>query len=238
MLASLSLAVDHLRSPVSQRSVSSYPPSSSISFPSSPQLGSISLPTSSHMQNAEADAAIAAHPFLRQVLDPVIDLAECEVYTYTPDADSDPYAADSDDESEADGDSDAYERDDDGMAWEMDGIDGSGGTNFAQQGPSWQGGYGTPRKAFSSFLPPGTPTGSIAEPDDWSISPASTASLLCSSHHFLFNKKMKRILFISSSAHSRSRQSTYFARGLKRRASTSSVSSLVFQEHESKRSKP
>ncbi|EFP82742.2 uncharacterized protein PGTG_08938 [Puccinia graminis f. sp. tritici CRL 75-36-700-3] len=42
----------------------------------------------------------AIHPLIRQVLDPVIDLSHCEIYSYCPDADSDPHAVVSDDEEE------------------------------------------------------------------------------------------------------------------------------------------
>lgn len=47
---------------------------------------------------------VPTHPLLRQVLDPIIDLSECEVYSYTPDLDSDPHAYQSDEEEEDDED--------------------------------------------------------------------------------------------------------------------------------------
>ncbi|KAI5479037.1 mitogen-activated protein kinase Maf1 [Pseudohyphozyma bogoriensis] len=197
VLASLSAALDHLKAP-SQRSFSSYPPSSSIAFPTSPASYPSTTPTS--------DSDLPTNPFLRQVLDPVIDLAECEVFTYTPDMDSDPYSNDSDDESSEDGDGDAYEREEEGI-WEMEGVDNAAGSSASYgYGPSWSGGYGTPQKGFSSFgIAPGTPT-SFADPDEWNEGSRRKGgnSLLFSSHYFLFNKKMKRILFISTSAHGRS----------------------------------
>lgn len=186
VLASLSNAVEHARSPESQRAFSSYPTSSS---PTSDPPGLASSTPRSF------EAAMMTNPFLQRVLDPVIDLADCEVFTYSPDIDSDPHAAESDDDSDTEEDTGAFEGDEDGeMAFQMDGIDGHGYAS-SSAGPSWQGGYGTPMKSFSPFLPPGTPTGS----EDWSGEQerSSSGSLLWSSHHFLFNKKMKRILFIS-----------------------------------------
>lgn len=205
VLTSLSSALDHLRSPASQRSFSAYPPSSSFAFPSSPFSDSISAAPSSDPD------AVSAHPFLRQVLDPIIDLSECEVFSYTPDMDSDPHAAESDDESDLEGDSDAFEKDDEGMAWEMDGVGsgekvaGIGGlAAFAAAGPgsfNWlaQNRPSTPMKSFSSFLPsaPGTPSVTGDSFDEEYFREASSGGLLWSSNYFLFNKKRKRILFIS-----------------------------------------
>lgn len=209
VLNSLSTALEHLRSPESQRSFSAYPPSSAFSFPSSPFSHEARNP---HRANLDAD--IATHPFLRQVLDPIIDLAECEVFSYTPDMDSDPHAAESDDESDLEGESDAFEKDDDGgMAWEMDGLESSrisSATNYARSGnSSGRGGHfswlandgpSTPMKSFSSLFPgtaPGTPTGFGSESAEDYFHESSSGGLLWSSNYFLFNKKKKRILFIS-----------------------------------------
>lgn len=207
VLTSLSSALDHLRSPASQRSFSAYPPSS-FAFPSSPFSNSISLPSSDN-------DSVSAHPFLRQVLDPVIDLSECEVFSYTPDMDSDPHAAESDDDSDLEGESDAFEKEDEGMAWEMDGVDAdkTAAANNASffspahvaAGPrsfNWlaQNRPATPMKSFSSLFPttaPGTPTFTGDSANDDYFSEASSGGLLWSSNYFLFNKKRKRILFIS-----------------------------------------
>ena len=141
------------------------------------------------------------HPFLTQLLDPIIDLENCEVFSYTPDADSDPNAVDADDESDSEEETNDFERDDE-VGWEMDGL----GTSSGRSGrgiPSYLGGgknlggYGTPVKSsFSAFTPPrpGTPTGSETE---WPAEPEKApGSLLFSSHYFLYNKKMKRILYL------------------------------------------
>lgn len=213
VLSSLSSALDQMRSPESHRSFSSYPPSSTFAFPSSP-FQSNPLLASTPVPTLEGDA-IPTNPFLRQVLDPIIDLAECEVFSYTPDMDSDPHAAESDDESDDEGESDAFEKDDEGMAWEMDGVDtfagnqGSGnrgggssgqpGLSHHQMQARYPTGPTTPMKSFSSFFPPspapGTPN-SVADSEEY-FTGESNQGLLWSSNFFLYNKKMKRILFIS-----------------------------------------
>ncbi|KAM0756243.1 Maf1 regulator [Meredithblackwellia eburnea MCA 4105] len=309
VLSSLSAAMDHLRSPESQRSFSSYPPSSSLAFPSSPSSDPLSLsgttptlddpsgtagvaasststsaPAPGTSANANSSTTFPTNPLLRRVLDPVIDLNDCECFVYTPDMDSDPHAgAESDDESDAESDSGSYyyEGDDGdaGMAWEMDGLDssspaggyslgggGSGGYggyggagtgsamgygSFASRnntvGPTWSGGYGTPVKSFSAFLPPGTPTGSEQGQEDWSAAfeGSGKGSLLWSSHYFLFNRKMKRILFISiwgSSRNQTTRRRPRYAGAhpsvarFKRRASTASLASLTL-DHDTKKTR-
>lgn len=241
-MSSLSAALDHLRSPASQRSFSSYPPSSSFTFPSSPFADSIALPPAT--PHLETDA-IPTNPFLRQVLDPIIDLAECEVFSYTPDMDSDPHAAESDDESDEEGDSDAFEKDDDGMAWEMDGVDSYHSTSAHRNlaSSSSRGFPTTPMKSFSSFFPPspapGTPTSTAGDSEEY-FRESSSGGLLWSSNYFLFNKKMKRILFISIWARrgSGSRGVVEMGGGssssMKRKASTSSIS-FAPQRHEGKK---
>ncbi|ORY88845.1 Maf1 regulator-domain-containing protein [Leucosporidium creatinivorum] len=233
VLASLSGALDHLRSPSAQRSFSTYPPSSSFAFPSSPFSDPISLPgttptqTSTTGHHLEGDA-IPTNPFLRQVLDPIIDLAECEVFSYTPDMDSDPHAVESDDESDDEGDDpDAFERDSDGgMNWEMEGLESTGhhphggqlGNHSSTRGgpsgyassfssradpPNWYSRPSTPMKSISSIFPgtavPGTPT-SIADSEEYfgTSDDPSTGGLLWSTFHFLYNRKAKRIVFISA----------------------------------------
>ncbi|KAK4051939.1 hypothetical protein OIV83_002644 [Microbotryomycetes sp. JL201] len=225
VLSSLSSALDHMRSPSGQRSFSALPPSGSFAFPSSPYSEPMSLPGAS---SSPQDGEVPTNPFLRQVLDPIIDLAECEVYSYTPDVDSDPHAVDSDDESEDDGgDPDAFEGDDDGMAWEMEGLEGMSGYRNSSNHPNagtignhsstrgggaaGRGGSGhsttpwfarpaTPMKSFASIFgggasAPATPA-STADSDDYFGD--STGGLLWSTFHFLYNRKAKRIVFITA----------------------------------------
>ncbi|GAA6002192.1 hypothetical protein JCM10207_003118 [Rhodosporidiobolus poonsookiae] len=252
VLASLSAALDHLRSPSSQRSFSSFPGSSAFGIPSSPYSDPIALPGTTPTQ----DDAIPTNPFLRQVLDPIIDLSECEVYTYQPDMDSDPHAAESDDEGDDEYSDDAFERDDDGMAFEMDDAGGSGSALSRSFGSfSTGGGFGSgarpspfaagtwahrsPMKSISSVFPPGTP-GSVAGDDDVDAED-STGGLLWSTFQFLYNRKAKRIVMINAWARnpvearprrrfvSASTPTPGFhaaAAHLKRSASTSSVASI------------
>ncbi|CEQ41836.1 SPOSA6832_03587 [Sporobolomyces salmonicolor] len=248
VLSSLSSALDHLRSPTGQRSFSAYPSSSAFGVTSSPYSDAISLPSSTPTGDYDA---IPTNPFLRQVLDPIIDLAECEVFTYTPDMDSDPHAAESDDEEDDDLDDDAFERDDDGMAFEMEGVDGNASARsfssyrarpsaFSDSSTPYS--KRSPMKSISSVFPPGTP-GSVADSEDY-FAESSTGGLLWSTFQFLYNKKLKRIVFINawartpSEARPRRRPSAAADRPrpgpvndavsahLKRSASTSSVASI------------
>ncbi|GAA5898528.1 RNA polymerase III-inhibiting protein MAF1 [Sporobolomyces salmoneus] len=229
VLASLSTALDHLRSPSGQRSFSAYP--SSFPSNSSPYSDPISLPSTSTPNFSHASGggggggggggsgshnndSIRTDPFLRQVLDPIIDLAECEVFTYSPDMDSDPHAADSDDEEDDSGDDDAFERDDDvGMAFEMDGVESSRSSSSSSarsygSRPSPfipAGGPSTPHskrssqmKSISSVFPPGTPGSTNGDFSEDYFSESSTGGLLWSTFQFLYNKKLKRIVFINA----------------------------------------
>ncbi|SCZ93037.1 BZ3500_MvSof-1268-A1-R1_Chr6-2g08420 [Microbotryum saponariae] len=264
VLASLSTALDHLRSPTGQRSFSSYPPSSSFALPSSPMSDPLALPSTMMSASFEGDS-IPTNPFLRRVLDPIIDLSECEVFSYTPDIDSDPHAYDSDDESDDDDfDPDAFERDSDGgMTWEMDGFEGSpvvggnGHHHHQTHGPNSSrggGGYSntqlsrssagsamhhsndwysrpsTPMKSISSVFrggAPGTPAsmqGDASFADDY-FGESSTGGLLWSTFHFLYNRKAKRIVFISAWARTpRSESARRSMRRIKRQNAAAAAS--------------
>lgn len=84
------------------RSYGSYPPSLTTS--SSPLSSShSSFPSPSSMHHNPLASPTLTHPHLRRVLDSVLQgsLSECDVYSYTPDFDSDPHAeSDSDDDDE------------------------------------------------------------------------------------------------------------------------------------------
>ncbi|KAL8283761.1 hypothetical protein RQP46_005556 [Phenoliferia psychrophenolica] len=228
VLRSLSAALDQLRTPESQRAFSSYPTSASSGFPSSSSSPLDIFGHSASTTPRTLEDTLATNPFLQRVLDPVIDLANCECFTYNPGFDSDPHAAESDDESDSEDDANAYEGDD--MPWEMEGLDS--GSAAQQGGPSWKGGYGTPMRAYAAFRPPGTPTGS----EDWSQGEpeqSSSASLLWSSHHFLYNS-------IWGSSRNRTVAGTRYkdpVSRLKRRASAASNTSLASLDHESKKAR-
>ncbi|KAI0749608.1 Maf1-domain-containing protein [Daedaleopsis nitida] len=163
------------------RTYSSYPPSSSDFFPSS-------VPTSSSpldffvkpSPRAPSRAQSGTHPTLYQCLDKHIDLSECEVYSYTPDIESDPHANDYSDEEDdmASGDDDPSSDED--MQFQFDDYD-------VDEAPSRR------RSTRSS--------------DDYDDLPYGRTrrrgALLWSSHWFFLNRKLKRVLFISIWARSK-----------------------------------
>ncbi|POY72674.1 hypothetical protein BMF94_4503 [Rhodotorula taiwanensis] len=192
VLASLSTALDQLRSPNGSRSFSSFP-----GISSSPVSDAAPLPGTTPTDHD--GTPVATNPFLRQVLDPVIDLADCEVFTYSPDIDSDPHA-ESDDDDGDEAEDGAFEPDDDGMAFDMDGVDaGRASTPFGPYGSSSSGARNlrrSPMKSISSVFPPGTPSSIGGNDDEYDFS--SGGGLLWSSYQFLYNRKLKRIVFINA----------------------------------------
>lgn len=272
VLASLSHALDLLRAPANQRTAAfiSYPPSMAVprgpSPSTSPPFGPMSPPTvagrlSSGTSSSASTAAPApsnTHPFLRRVLDPIIDLADCEVYSYSPDIDSDPHAESDSDIDDSYGSSDDDDDDEDSDVrpfdlhhhhdvddiMDMDGIEPvpvqppqpaalsrvssynssysppSSFLPLAVPGGSTMtrvGGYSAPpaasfatmrRSSYSPHLLPNVPermplpklTHDDEEDDD---DDAASGGLLWSSYYFLYNRKMKRILFVSAWARRR-----------------------------------
>ncbi|TFY73540.1 hypothetical protein EWM64_g10472, partial [Hericium alpestre] len=96
------------------RTYSSYPPTSNDFFPSSLPTSS-SPPSSLISPYAPPQIMSGTHPTLYRILDDVIGLPECEVFSYSPDVESDPHANDfSDDEDDVAsvGDSASSEDDD------------------------------------------------------------------------------------------------------------------------------
>ncbi|RDX43840.1 Maf1-domain-containing protein [Lentinus brumalis] len=162
------------------RTYSSYPPSSPDFFPNS-------VPTSSSplefyvkpSPRAPSRAISGTHPSLYQCLNTHIDLADCEVYSYTPDIEFDPHANDYSDEEDdvaSVGDEDSDDEDtqfqfDDYDVDEQPGRRSTGSSDDSDARP-----YGRPRRR---------------------------GALLWSSHWFFLNRKMKRILFISIWARSK-----------------------------------
>lgn len=117
VLVQLSTALGHLRHAASTCVSSASPPKFSTSLSS--------LSSSAGSATEEQPSTASAHPVLRQVLDPIIDLDDCEVYSYAPDFESDPHNGESDSE-EADSEDDEANmcggEDDEGLAWPMDGF--------------------------------------------------------------------------------------------------------------------
>ncbi|KAH9945217.1 Maf1-domain-containing protein [Epithele typhae] len=168
------------------RTYSSYPPASSDFFP-------FSVPTSSSpldfyvrpSPRAPSRAQSGTHPTLYQCLDETIRLADCEVYSYTPDVEFDPHASDDADES------------DEGSAGEDDEGASDDDTQFR----------------FDDYDVDEAPlrrrsTGSSTDSDEY-YAPHPGAhgrrrgALLWSAHWFFLNRKLKRVLFISIWARSK-----------------------------------
>ena len=107
------------------RTYSSYPPTSSDFFPSSVPTSSSPLNHSIQSPFTPPQIVSGTHPSLYRLIDEVIGLSECKVFSYTPDIDSDPHANDfSDDEDDvaSEGDEDSS-TDDDAPPFQFDDYD-------------------------------------------------------------------------------------------------------------------
>lgn len=182
------------------RSYSSYPPTSSDFFPSS--VPSSSSPYDRPIVSPLAPPQIVSgtHPTLFRIVDEVIGLADCEVFSYTPDLDADPHANDfDDDEDDVASVGDETSSGDDDATFEFDNYD------IDETRPSY--------RHPNSRMPPPTPRAAIKRtlPDEYDFEPSSLqtvqfkrrGALLWSSHWFFLNRKQKRILFISVWARSK-----------------------------------
>lgn len=131
----------------SSRSYGSYPPSLTTS--SSPLSSSqSSFPSPSSLHHNPLTSPTLTHPHLRRVLDSVLQgsLSECDVYSYTPDFDSDPHAeSDSDDDGTEDEDEEGGEDGDEFLEGFED-DDEFGGDESDEEGGG--------RKRGGGFKPP------------------------------------------------------------------------------------
>lgn len=215
------------------RTYSAYPPAAPDIFPSSVPTSSSTSPRSQIVQSPYAPPPIVSgtHPTLYRTLDAVIGLADCQVFSYTPDTDSDPHANDySDDEDDVASVADEYSDDDldldDGPSdmFEFDADE--------DLGTSKPSAYSQPTRrplhcarisqrhdssgtssgdSTSSPNATTTPSFMVSTSPDFSHSPLRrrvrlkrrAGALLWSSHWFFLNPKLKRILFISVWAHTR-----------------------------------
>lgn len=187
------------------RSYAAYPPTSPEMFlGSSPTSSSVpkaasflrggSPPTPSSVPRSLSPVSSAnhptsgIHPTLFQILDKVISLNQCDVYSYQPDMDSDPHNDDSDSDVTTEATTEVSEEYDDDLL----GFD-----DFT---------YGSPPKNGTAINK--APYGSWDDEEAFSASPdangrpmpvrrKSLGGLLWSSHWFFHNKKLKRILFIT-----------------------------------------
>lgn len=193
------LVSPHRAGTTAPRSYSSYPPTSSDFFPSS--VSSSSSPYNQTILSPLAPPPIVSgtHPTLFRLIDDVIGLSECEVFSYTPDIDSDPHANDfSDDEEDVASVADEGSSSDDEPTFEFDNYDVD---------------EVKPRSHLSDTkIPPPTPRAATHHtlfddlPNSISFSNIRfkrRGALLWSSHWFFLNRKMKRILFISVWARSK-----------------------------------
>ncbi|KAK2463459.1 hypothetical protein APHAL10511_004545 [Amanita phalloides] len=165
------------------RTYSSYPPTTADFFPHS-------VPSSTSPFNRTIISPLApppiisgTHPAIFRLIDDVIGLSDCEVYSYTPEIEADPHAHDfSDEEDDVPTDEDEESSTDEELAFEFDDYD-------VDEAPP-------PRSSFriAKMVP--------HSPDDDSHMKRRGA-LLWSSHWFFLNRRLKRILFSSVWARSK-----------------------------------
>ncbi|KAJ6577192.1 Maf1 regulator-domain-containing protein [Mycena capillaripes] len=196
---STTLAAPHRAGMDAPRTYSSYPPSSSEFFPSTEPTSSSPLSSIIRSPHAPPPIVSGTHPALFRLIDEVIGLADCEVFSYTPEIDSDPHANDfSDDEDDVASIADEDSSTDDDLAFEFDDydVDEIKPGRFSKRTPVPP---ATPRAAVDSSLSNNLP--SLMYP---LLRMKRRGTLLWSSHWFFLNRKLKRILFISVWARSRS----------------------------------
>ncbi|GBE87939.1 Maf1 regulator-domain-containing protein [Sparassis latifolia] len=194
---STTLASPHRAGMQAPRTYSAYPPTSADFFPSSVPTSSSPSDYFKPSPHAPSKAVSGTHPTLYRILNDVIGLSDCEVYSYSPDIEFDPHANDfSDDEDDLASVGDAESStDDEETTFQFDDYD----VDEVRRQPSWR----------------STVTTSSEDSDDLlarSMSPMHIrmkrrGALLWSSHWFFLNRKLKRILFISVWARAKSIQS-------------------------------
>lgn len=173
------------------RSYSSYPPSSPDIFPppsTSPYNQVLSSPLS------PPPIVSGTHPVLFRLIDQVIGLSECEVFSYTPDIEADPHANDfSDDEEDTPSVADEGSSSDDDATFQFDDydIDEHRPRHDARASTT------TSRAALDPTFPEEVPS------PIYNARGRRRGALLWSSHWFFLNRKLRRILYISVWARSR-----------------------------------
>ncbi|KAF4571377.1 hypothetical protein EYR36_008706 [Pleurotus pulmonarius] len=187
------------------RTYSSYPPTSSDFFPSSVPSASSSPYNSTIPPSPFAPPPIVSgtHPTLYRMLDEVIGLADCEVFSYAPEIEADPHANDySDDEDDAAsiGDEDSSSDLDDEAPFEFDDydVDEVKPHRSSSSSPSSSILRQSTRASLDESFPRHSPTSWFPQ-----IRLKRRGALLWSSHWFFLNRKLKRIIFISVWARSR-----------------------------------
>lgn len=223
---------------------SSNAPRSYSSFPGSFEEPSFAVGSAGSPGSAGATASLPpliTHPALSHILDDIMNVSECEVYTFHPDMDSDPHASAEPEEEGELGDDDPYEdeeywdndttgmrgredtprarhRTDDDDDEEMDDApmfdedvygEGFGGRkapshSIASIGPD--GNMVMSRPGFDTKRRPSMESSSLTSYSSYRESgfedkdddlDGTGAGLLWSTFAFFYNRKMKRILFVS-----------------------------------------
>ncbi|KAL4402470.1 negative regulator of RNA polymerase III transcription [Malassezia pachydermatis] len=208
---------------LSLRGSSGSPGSLGKSLDESPMLGSFARSPMAHEARSSAStstpsggasASRSASASLPVVVDEIIQTADCEVYTFHPDMDSDPHASVEPDEEGGDMDEgdpydEGYTADDDhGVvsrggtpAMDVDDVgmdtpafdeemDGGGFSTHTSSAPGHAAGLSGSSGAGASE----SPTLPLVGEDDLA---GAGAGLLWSTFAFFYNRRMKRILFVS-----------------------------------------
>ncbi|KAF9446761.1 Maf1-domain-containing protein [Macrolepiota fuliginosa MF-IS2] len=172
------------------RTYSSYPPSSPDIFPppsTSPYNQVLSSPLS------PPPIVSGTHPVLFRLIDDVIGLSDCEVFSYTPEIEADPHANDfSDDEEDTASTADEESSSEDDATFQFDDydIDEVKPRHYAHSSVA------APRVALDS--------GPTEEESSLAYHAGKRrGALLWSSHWFFLNRKLRRVLYISVWARSR-----------------------------------
>ncbi|KAF8339829.1 Maf1 regulator-domain-containing protein [Cantharellus anzutake] len=200
--------------PITNNAEDIFPKRVSSSASSSPILRPTSNLTSLMMRNAPPVIA-NTHPTLFRILNGVVTLSECEVYSYNPDPASDPHAgSDGDSDSEGVLDSDNGEDDfsDSDSIFEQGLDDYYDGAAFYHPFTAKQRDSSSSDGSRTSSSYSGSPIRSVPiRAPVFHKRRSSNGGLLWSSYWFFFHKKEKKILFISVWARGRKHRSSYLS---------------------------
>ncbi|KAJ3573121.1 hypothetical protein NP233_g2636 [Leucocoprinus birnbaumii] len=180
------LVAPHRTGMAATRTYSSYPPASPDIFPpvaTSPRSHVIPSPLS------PPQIVSGTHPALFRLIDDVIGLSECEVFSYTPEIEADPHASDfSDDEDDAASVAEEDSSSEDDATFEFDDYDID---------------EVKPRHGFRSAMTTSSAESSPTDEVSSLLYHKRRGALLWSSHWFFLNRKLRRILYVSVWARSR-----------------------------------
>lgn len=195
VLNSLSTALLTYRGTHAPRAYSAYPRSAPGMFPSSMPTSSSPMDYVRQSPNAPPKAVSGTHPFLYRTIDDAIGVAECEVYSYEPSmVEFDPHANDYDDDDDdvaSIGEEDSASSEEE-LLFDADPYDvDEAGEQPSQRIPadgrmSPSSGRTTSSEEFVFRIP--SPT---------RVRMRRRGPLLWSCHYFFYNRKLKRVLFIT-----------------------------------------